>query len=49
MIKSTDVHHIGVPLFEGLSVSDILEWAKDYPEVARALPMEQREVEKLLR
>ena len=48
-IKSTDVKHIGVPLFEGLSTNDILNFARDYPEVQQALPEEQREVDKLLR
>ena len=48
-IKSTEVKHLGVPLFEGLSTSDILEWASRYPQVAKALPVEQREIEKMLR
>ena len=38
-----------VPLFERLSVTDILEWAKKYPQVQQALPSEEREIEKLLR
>ena len=49
MIKSKDIKHLNVPLFEGLSTNDILEWAKDYPEVGRALPSEPREIDKLLR
>ena len=28
---------------------DILKWAEQYPEVSQALPIEQREVDKLLR
>ena len=48
-IKSTDVKHIGVPLFEGLSTNDILNFASNYPEVQQALPEEQRETDKLLR
>ena len=40
---------MGVPLFEGLSTGDILEWAQSYQKVSEALPMEQREVDKLLR
>ena len=43
------MRHLGVPQFEGLSTKDILNWAKSYPEVALALPIEQREVEKLYR
>ena len=43
------MRHLGVPQFEGLSTKDILNWAKTYPEVARALPVEQREVDKLYR
>ena len=38
-----------MPQYEGLSTNDILDWAKDYPEVQHALPSEPREVDKLLR
>ena len=33
MIKSKDIKHLHVPLFEGLSTRDILDWAKQYQEV----------------
>ena len=49
MVKSKDLKQLGVPLYEGLSVSDVLNWADKFPDVARALPMEQREIDKLLR
>ena len=48
-IKSVDVKHLGVPLFEGLSTNDILQWASQFPQVAESLPIEPREVDKLLR
>ena len=38
-----------MPLYEGLSTADILDFASHHPEVAEALPSEAREVDKLLR
>ena len=49
MIKSKDIKSLGVPLYEGLSTNDILNWAKDNADVMRALPSEPREIDKLLR
>mgnify|MGYP006228891045 CR=1 FL=1 len=49
MIKSNDIKHLGVPLYENLSTNDILAWAARYPEVGQALPSEPREIDKLLR
>ena len=48
-IKSKDIKQLGVPLYEGLSTNDILQWAQRYPEVDQALPSEPREIDKLLR
>ena len=49
MIKSKDVKHLHVPQFEGLSTADILEWAKEFPEVFQALPSEESEIDMLHR
>ena len=49
IIYSKDIKQLGVPLYEGLSTANILEWAKGYGEVQQALPSEPREVDKLLR
>ena len=48
IIKATDVKHITIPQFEGLSVEEMIKYAKDFPEVMKALPIE-REIEKLSR
>ena len=40
IIKSDRVRVYNVPQFEGLTISDFLQFAKVYPEVARALPPE---------
>ena len=40
---------IQIPHFEGLSTETMLYHARNWPDVARALPSEQREVEKLPR
>ena len=48
-IKQVDVKHITVPFFEGLKIETMLEYAAQYPEVMQALPMVQREREKLPR
>ena len=49
IIYSKDIKQLGVPLYEGLSTADILDWAADYRKVQEALPSEPREVDKLLR
>ena len=50
MIRQAEVKVISVPFFEGLSIANMLEWAKSRPEgVMEALPLVQREVEKLPR
>jgi hypothetical protein len=45
-IISKDVKHISIPQYEGLSIADLLEYAKSYPAVMQALPVE-REIKKL--
>ena len=49
IIKAKDVKEISVPLFEGLSTANLLEFGLQYPKVRQALPIEDREIEKLLR
>jgi len=49
MIKATDAKHITVPQFEGLKIETMLDFAKDYPQVALALPECEREIYKLPR
>ena len=49
MIKAKDIKEIHIPLFEGLSCKELLEFGMKYPAVRQALPIEQREIEKLLR
>jgi hypothetical protein len=49
MIKSKDIRHVHVPQFTGLSVENMLEYAKKYPKVFKALPAEQAEIESLHR
>ena len=49
MIKAASVKTIQVPHFEGLSSETMLYHAKNWPNVAQALPTEPREVEKLPR
>ena len=51
-IKCTDVKVINVPMFEGLSVDDILNWVKNQPtkdRILRALPEEEKEIRKMPR
>ena len=36
IIKAKDVKYINVPQFDGLSTEDMLKFAEDYPEVAKA-------------
>ena len=48
-IKSKDVKHIHVPSFSGLSIENMLQFAKGYPMVYQILPSEQGEIEHLHR
>ena len=38
-IKADDVKHIVIPQFDGLAIEDLLNYASNYPEVMRALPI----------
>ena len=49
VIYAKDVKHISIPHFEGLKIEAMLDWARQYPEVLRALPSEEREIKKLHR
>ena len=49
MIKAKDIKHVTVPQFEGLSIKDLLEFAKPYDEVLAALPLVKTEIDKLPR
>ena len=49
IILAKDVQIISIPQFEGLSIEKMLEFASPYPDVAKALPSEEREVMKLHR
>ena len=49
LIKAKDIKEIHIPLFEGLSTANMLEFGMKYPNVRDALPIEPREVGKLLR
>ena len=49
LILCKDAKQIHVPQFEDLDKEDMLAFAAAYPEVARALPSEEREVKKLHR
>ena len=48
MIKMDNIKHIKVPLYEGLSLKEMLAFANDYPDAMRALPIEN-EISKLHR
>lgn len=41
--------HIEVPHFEGLSIENMLEYAAQFTEVMRALPIVRKEILKLPR
>ena len=43
-IHENDANRYRVPHYEGLSVEDILKFAKDYPSVADVWPQVSREV-----
>ena len=45
LIKSKNIKYLHVPLFEGLSSADMLDWAKQYPEVYQALPSVESEID----
>ena len=49
MILCTEIKHLNVPFFEGLKVDAMIEFAKKYPEVMRALPSVENEIKKLPR
>ena len=49
IIYAKDVRWITVPNYEGLTMKDMLEWSKRFPEVVRALPSIEREIIKLHR
>jgi len=48
-IHCDDARVYVVPQLEGLSIGDMLEWANKYPEVAKALPAEPRDIDHLHR
>ena len=48
-VKTEKIQHIQVPYFEDLKVELMLEYAADKPDVMNALPILQREREKLPR
>ncbi len=47
-VKETDVGHITVPQFTGLTIEKILEFAERHGEARRALPTERREIRKCI-
>ena len=49
LIKAKDIKEMHIPLFEGLSSKNLLEFGMQYPKVRQALPLEEREIDKLLR
>ena len=49
IVKNSDVKVIDVPYFEGLTVSNMLRFSKDYPSVSEALPIEHKKIDKLPR
>ena len=48
-IKSKDIKHIIIPCFDGLIVKEMIKFAKGYPKVMKALPIVEKEIEKLPR
>ena len=48
LIMQNQVKHIVVPNYEGLTIEKMLDFAKDYPNVMMALPIEA-EIHKLNR
>ena len=49
MIKGKDAKHLNVPQYFGLKIDAFVEYAKSYPEVMKALPLEMKEIKKLPR
>ena len=49
IIKCDAVKVFQVPHYEGLTIEDMLSFARPYPNVLACLPIEQREIEKLPR
>ena len=50
-IKSSDVQHASIPMFEGLYLNDLLQFARDWNNgyILQALPVVEKEVKKLPR
>ena len=48
-IYNSEMKNIKVPYFKGLSIEKMLEFAKGYPDALRALPMVQREIDRMPR
>jgi len=48
-IYSSQTKNINVPYFKGLSIERMLEFAKEHPEALRALPLVQREIDRMPR
>ena len=48
-IPAQNVKVLIVPQYKGLKIEDMLKWAEKYPQVAKALPSEPREILKLHR
>ena len=48
-IQSTDVKKIFIPQYEGLTIETMLANAKNFPQVMRCLPNDEKEIRKLPR
>ena len=48
-IKATEVKHINVPQFKGLTIETMFEYAQMFPEVIKCLPLEDKETLQLPR
>jgi len=49
ILKTENVKYYEAPHYDGISIDDMLRFAKTYPEVRQYLPAEKREVKKLPR
>ena len=49
IVKAESVKVFQVPQYEGLTIEDMLSFASAHPQVREALPLEQREIDKLPR
>lgn len=49
ILKTEAVKYYEIPHYEGLSMEDMLAFSKQYAEVPKYLPVEQREIKKLPR